>query len=263
VVEWVLADMGVLCAGGVSNGIYPTDSPEPGAVPVRPTRAPCVIFVEDEEQLDKVLEVREQLPRLQQDRGLRHERPARIQGRPGDRRWTRCAKAGRAWLHQATPASSRNASAASRTPDDLAILVYTSGTTGRNPRARCTCHGALTCTACARPTSRCPSWLVTTACASCRCATSPSAWWVSTRRSIPARVLNFVENPDTMPENVREISPTFLFAVPPCGRSSTSAVIIGDQGGVALQQAAYAWAIGDRRQVAGLVLAGQPVPDGG
>jgi len=61
VVEWVLADLGVLCAGGVSNGIYPTDSASQVAY-LCADSATRVIFVEDEEQLDKVLEVRAQLP---------------------------------------------------------------------------------------------------------------------------------------------------------------------------------------------------------
>ena len=30
--EWVYADMGILCAGGVSSGIYPTDSAGPGRI---------------------------------------------------------------------------------------------------------------------------------------------------------------------------------------------------------------------------------------
>src|SRR5436305_1313461 len=61
--EWIYADMGILGAGGVSNGIYPTDAPlqveylcaDSGTV---------YLFVEDDEQLDKVLEVRARLPQL-------------------------------------------------------------------------------------------------------------------------------------------------------------------------------------------------------
>ena len=64
VVEWVLADLGVLCAGGVSNGIYPTDSASQVEY-LCADSATRVVFVEDEEQLDKVLEVRERLPQLQ------------------------------------------------------------------------------------------------------------------------------------------------------------------------------------------------------
>ena len=52
--EWVFADMGVLCAGGVSSGIYPTDSAKQVEYLVNDSRT-RVIFVEDEEQLDKVL----------------------------------------------------------------------------------------------------------------------------------------------------------------------------------------------------------------
>jgi long-chain acyl-CoA synthetase len=73
-------------------------------------------------------------------------------------------------------------------------------------------------------------------------------------------VLNFVENPDTVPENVREISPTIFFAVPRVWEKFYSAVMIGVKEASRLQQLAYGWAIGVGQQVADLVLAGQPVP---
>ena len=63
VVDWVLADLAVLSCGGVSNGIYPTDSPAQVHYLCADSRT-TVLFVEDEEQLDKVLEVRRQLPSL-------------------------------------------------------------------------------------------------------------------------------------------------------------------------------------------------------
>jgi len=62
--EWVYADMGILCAGGVSSGIYPTDS----AVQVEyliNDSSTRVIFAEDEEQLDKILSCRSRCPTLQ------------------------------------------------------------------------------------------------------------------------------------------------------------------------------------------------------
>src|SRR4051812_12977261 len=62
--EWVFADMGILCAGGVSSGIYPTDS-APQVEYLVNDSATRVIFVEDEEQLDKVLVCRARCPSLQ------------------------------------------------------------------------------------------------------------------------------------------------------------------------------------------------------
>src|ERR1700709_915344 len=52
--EWVFADMGILCAGGISSGIYPTDSAAQVEYLVNDS-ATRVIFAEDEEQVDKVL----------------------------------------------------------------------------------------------------------------------------------------------------------------------------------------------------------------
>src|SRR3990167_3640158 len=62
-IEWVLCDLAVLSAGGVSNGIYPTDAAAQVQFLCADSRT-TVLFVEDDEQLDKVLEVRERLPRL-------------------------------------------------------------------------------------------------------------------------------------------------------------------------------------------------------
>src|SRR6476620_10450331 len=63
VIEWVLADLAVLSCGGVANGIYPTDAATQVQYLCADSRT-RILFVEDEEQLDKALEVRAALPRL-------------------------------------------------------------------------------------------------------------------------------------------------------------------------------------------------------
>ena len=63
VVEWVLADLGVLSCGAVCNGIYPTDSSAQTQYLCEDSRTQ-ILFVEDDEQLDKALEVRSRLPLL-------------------------------------------------------------------------------------------------------------------------------------------------------------------------------------------------------
>src|SRR5258707_11103411 len=62
--EWVFADMGILCAGGVSSGVYPTDSAVQVEYLINDSRT-RVVFAEDEEQLDKLLTCRSRCPTLQ------------------------------------------------------------------------------------------------------------------------------------------------------------------------------------------------------
>ena len=62
--EWVFADIGILCAGGVSSGIYSTDSASQVEYLVNDSRTK-LIFAEDEEQLDKILSCRARCPTLQ------------------------------------------------------------------------------------------------------------------------------------------------------------------------------------------------------
>jgi long-chain acyl-CoA synthetase len=72
--------------------------------------------------------------------------------------------------------------------------------------------------------------------------------------------LNFVENPETVPENVREIAPTVFTAVPRVWEKFYSGVMIGLKEAGKVQQAAYAWSIGVGQRVADLVMAGKAVP---
>ena len=72
--------------------------------------------------------------------------------------------------------------------------------------------------------------------------------------------LNFVENPDTVPENVREIAPTVFTAVPRVWEKFYSAVMIALSESSRLQQLVYRWAIAVGHQVVNKVLGGQAVP---
>jgi len=73
-------------------------------------------------------------------------------------------------------------------------------------------------------------------------------------------ILNFVENPETVPENVREIAPTVFTAVPRVWEKFYSGVMITLKEASRLQQLAYGWSIGVGTRIADLVLAKQPVP---
>ena len=72
---WVVTDLGILSAGGISAGLYTTDAPEQ----VQATLNACgcrIVFVGSEEQLDTVLDVRAGCPALEKiviydARGLR------------------------------------------------------------------------------------------------------------------------------------------------------------------------------------------------
>jgi long-chain acyl-CoA synthetase len=72
--------------------------------------------------------------------------------------------------------------------------------------------------------------------------------------------LNFVENPDTVPENVREIAPTVFTAVPRVWEKFYSGVMIALGEATRLQQLVYRWAIGVGEQVADRFVAGSPIP---
>jgi long-chain acyl-CoA synthetase len=255
-VEWVLCDIAVLSANGVSNGIYPTDAAEQVQY-LSEDSGTTVLFVEDDEQLDKALEVRERLPRLKKIvvfdmEGLRDFHDPMVISLDALR------ELGRQHLAQQPKALEQRVAAVK--PADLAILVYTSGTTGK-PKGAMHAHQGLVYTVRGYNTliardqqDECMCFLPL-----CHIAERMGGEYFSLYTGAK---LNFVENPETVPENVREIAPTVFTAVPRVWEKFYSGVMIALKEASGLQQATYAWAIGVGQRVADHVLKGETVPSG-
>ena len=252
--EWVLADLAVLSAGGISNGIYPTDSTSQVQFLCEDSGT-SVIFVEDEEQLDKALEARTQLPRLKLIVVMDMEGLTRFHD-PMVISLDALRAAGAAY--DAAHPGEFEARCASRKPSDLAILIYTSGTTGK-PKGAMHSHGALVYQVRGynqvlyqNETDERMLFLPL-----CHVAERLGGEYFAI---YTGTVVNFVENPDTVPENVREIAPTTFTGVPRVWEKFFSAITIAISESGLVQQAVYRWALGVGYAVSDRVLRRESVP---
>src|SRR5947209_11520414 len=207
--EWVYADMGVLCAGGVSSGIYPTDSAAQVEYLVNDSRT-RVIFVEDEEQLDKVLTCRARCPTLEKIvvfdmEGLSSFSDPMVLSLAEFMALGSNHIGGREALWDEMTAS--------RSADDLAILVYTSGTTGPPNGAmhsnRGVTHQMRHANDLFPTTTDDEERLVFLPL--CHVAERIGGYYTSLTLG---SVMNFAESPETVPDNLREVQPTAFLAVP-------------------------------------------------
>src|SRR6476661_4316285 len=62
--EWILADLAIICAGGATTTVYPSTNAEDTAYILRDSGSRFV-FAEDEAQLEKLIERRDDLPDLE------------------------------------------------------------------------------------------------------------------------------------------------------------------------------------------------------
>ena len=165
--------------------------------------------VEDQEQVDKLLEVRERCPQLEEiiyddPRGLRHYK------QPFLHSYDEIQALGRTH-HDAHPEFFLEAVAETQ-PDDVSIMLYTSGTTGK-PKGVCQTHRAFIESArggCGfdklGPDDDVLSYL-------------PMAWvgdhlFSYAQAWSPGFTINCPESADTVMLDLREIGPTFYFAPP-------------------------------------------------
>jgi len=124
--EWIFADLAIQALGGVSVGIYPSNSKEQVRYILDHSMSRFVV-AEDQEQVDKVLAVKEELPLLRNIividmKGLRHYDDPMI---------VSYSKVEELGLEADRRMPGRFEELVERTrPEDVAFMVYTSGTTG-------------------------------------------------------------------------------------------------------------------------------------
>ena len=243
--EWLFADLGIICAGGVTNGVYPTDSPTQVEYLINDSGT-RFYFAEDEEQLDKVLEVRERTPTLEKVIIFDMEGLRKLDA-PMCMSFDALLDLGRDYGAENPDVWDEEIAAAA--PGDLMILTYTSGTTGP-PKGAMISQGNM-------------MFMVRTLQDSYGISDDDEQLGFLPLAHVAGRmfytfvvieagsVVNLVENPETMVQDIQEVSPTIHFAVPRVWEKQYSAVQIKLKEATALGRWAYnrAIALGERRAV--------------
>jgi len=132
--EWFIADIGIQSIGAVSVGLYPTN-PSSEVEYLLSHSETKILFAEDQEQVDKALEVIDQLPQLEkiiyfEDRGLySYDHPKLM-------RFDEFLNLGKSEYESFPEYVDQQLD--NLEDDDVAFLVYTSGTTGKSKGAMLT-----------------------------------------------------------------------------------------------------------------------------
>ena len=236
--EWMFADLGAICAGASSSGVYTTDSAKQLEYIVNDSRS-AFLFVENEEQLDKYLQVRDRVPTLRKVvimdlEGLRDfDDPMAMS-------WDDLLELGRQFGRDNPAAWDERIDGSA--PNDTPILVYTSGTTGPPKGAMISNRNVIFQVSNAeamlsfREGDNQLAFLPL-----CHIAERGFSMFLSIAYKT---VVNFAESPETVAENVREVAPHYLFAVPRVWEKFYSTFTIRMQDATWIGKRLYDWAIG-------------------
>lgn len=235
--EWVFSDLAVQSLGGISSGIYTTNSPEQVQYVLSHGEA-RFYFAENEEQLDKFLQIEEEVPHVTHAfvwdmeglRDFRHDKVMSLED---------LAALGDEYERKNPGAFDERLAAGD--PEDVALLIYTSGTTGP-PKGAMLTHKNVLWTADSLGKSN-PiydgeetlSFLPLSHIAQRMISLYLPMYW--------GFAVNFCENTDTVLQDMREISPTIVFGVPRIWEKLHSGVELQIQETDWFKRAAYKWAV--------------------
>ncbi len=254
--EWLYSDMGIQGAGGIASGVYTTDSASQLAYLINDSDS-RFLFVENDEQLDKYLEIADQVPGLvkviiyERDglHDLDHEKCLFIED---------LYELGKSY--EARQPGAFEAEIAKSRPEDTALLIYTSGTTGMPKGAMLSNENVLASTeagARALEVFRTDEQL----------CFLPLCHILERNVSVyfplaASSTVNFAESPETVFDNMQEVSPATFFAVPRVWEKVYSRVLVLAQEATPIGRWAFRKAVQAGRRRAAYVMHGKPVPTG-
>ena len=242
--EWLYADLGTQAIGGVTNGVYTTDSAKQVQYIVSDSNTK-VFIAENDEQLDKILEVRDRCPSLKKIVVIDQEGLSDFSD-PMVIKFEELLELGREFEKKNPDYWDKQLAAGK--PGDLAILIYTSGTTGA-PKGAMISHRNILFQMMnvgnafdLREGDEQLSFLPL-----CHIAErSFTAYW----QIVAGTVVNFAESPETIVENMQEVQPTVFFAVPRLWEKFYSSLILRLKDAGPLSQLAYKAALGIGNKIA-------------
>ena len=237
--EWLYAELASQAAGGLSIGIYQDAIVEEMAYVITFAEARFVV-VEDQEQVDKLLEMWDQLKDRVEKVIYYDPRGLRSYTEPFLLHFPDVEKLGEVY-EQDHPGAFEEHVAAGRS-EDIAILCTTSGTTSK-PKLAMLSHRSmismgrnLMSVDPLRETDEFISFL-------------PLAWIGEQMMALSCGLtigftINFPEEPETVQENIREIGPSVVFSPPRIWENMLSQVQVKIEDSTRLKQALYRWALG-------------------
>ena len=252
--EWLFTDLGVICVGGISSGVYTTDSSSQVEYLVNDSKT-NFYFAENEEQLDKILEVRDNCSSLKKIiiydlEGLHDFSDPQVIS------FSELIKLGES-IDKNNPDLFESLMA-KVSPEDIAILVYTSGTTGPSKGAMISNKNIVyqinTGINIFKPQENDEQLSFLPLCHILE-RTVSVMYPLQT-----AAVINFAESIDTVPENIREVSPTGFIAVPRIWEKFYSSITITMKDATFIGKAFYNFAISVGSKRKDYILIGKPVP---
>ncbi|WP_186766401.1 AMP-dependent synthetase/ligase [Phaeobacter marinintestinus] len=254
--EWLYADMGIQGVGGIASGVYTTDAASQLAYLINDSDS-RFLFVENDEQLDKYLEIEDQVPGLSK---------VIIMDREGlhDLRHDKCVfldelyDTGRAY--DAEHHGAFEAEIEKSNPGDTALLIYTSGTTGMPKGAMISNENILgTIESGARGLAVYSGDEQLCFLPLCHILErNVSVYFPLAARS----TVNFAESPETVFDNMQEVSPSTFFAVPRVWEKMFSRVLVLAQEATPIGRLAFRQAVRAGEARADYAMQGKPVPGG-
>lgn len=213
--EWFYADLGAEMMGASVVGVYPTN-PWPELQYIVGHCGARVVVAGDQEQTDKVLDAMANgggLPHVEtiicvDMKGMRHYSDARLMS------FEALLDRGREWRNENPDAdASLDRMIDEASPEDVSIMVYTSGTTGP-PKGAMLTHRNLVYAAYqyARSTGA-TNFRFENVCYLPLCHVAERCYSM-VMQLVLGGIVNFAESIDTVSVNVREIAPTFFVGVP-------------------------------------------------